>query len=104
MSRTDQESGKHIGSRHKGKDRIFQTPDFRVDVQGFRQIGGRVRSEVANTQAAVQIPADVVADAAPTVRARHVDAEQGGTAAAVHVMAPRAHACSWPGAAVQRAS
>ena len=84
--------GEDVGPGHERQNGIFKASNLGFNMQCLRQVGRRVRDQVADPQAAIEISTYLIADAAPSVGTLHVNAEQGRTATSVNVMAPGAHA------------
>ena len=84
--------GEDVGPGHERQNGIFKASNLGFNMQCLRQVGRRVRDQVADPQAAIEIPTYLIPDAASSVGTLYVHAEQGRPATSVNVMAPGAHA------------
>jgi len=67
--------GEDVGPRHKRQNGIFKASNLRFNMQCLRQVGRRVRDQVADPQAAIEISTYLIADAASSVGTLYVHAK-----------------------------
>ena len=78
---------------------VLQTLDFVGQVQGFVHETGRIGSQVANSETAIEVATNQVADHSSFVAAPYHGAEHGSAISAVNVVAPGTHFKTGPASA-----
>ena len=59
--------GQDVGPGHERQNGIFKASNLGFNMQCLRQVGRRVRDQVADPQAAIEIPTYLIPDAASSV-------------------------------------
>ena len=67
--------GEDVGPRHERQNGTFKAPNLGFNMQCLRQVGRRVRDQVADPQAAIEISTYLIANAATSVGTLYVYAE-----------------------------